>query len=106
MCKNNSILSKEAVRRKIEDVQRVNILRGARNETWELVDDRVASELSRTSTSLSERLTGLERMVQSQNAWPATAVDQHQAGQETFEQLKSRIEARLQAFLHEADQLR
>ena len=60
---------KGAVCRKTEDIQhvttaledKVNILRRVRNDAWELVNDRTSSELSRTSMSLSERLTGLER---------------------------------------------
>ena len=105
---------KGATRRKIDDIRqvimaledRVNILRRARHETWELANDRLTSELDRTSTSLSDRLTGLERMVQSQRASPAAASDPHQDDQEAFTLLESRIEARFQAFTHEVDQLR
>ena len=83
---------KGATRRKIDDVRqaivvledRVNILRRARNETWELIKDRLTSELDRTATSLSDRLTRLERMMQSQSASPAVASDPHQVDQEAF----------------------
>ena len=98
---------KGATRRRIDDVRRaimaledrVNILRRARRETWELVNDRLTSELDRTSASLSDRLTGPERLMQSQASAPP------QVNQEEFTLLESRIEARFQACTQEVDRL-
>ena len=105
---------KGATRRRIEDLRqvtmaledRVNILRRARDDTWELVNDRVTAALDRISTTLSDRVTRIERIVRSKSATPVTPSDQNLVGQEEFAQLESRIEARFQAFTHEVDLLR
>ena len=51
-------------------------------------------------------MTEVQKVVQLQNASPATTSDQHPSIQENFMQLESRIEARFQAFTHEVDLLR
>ena len=104
----------DAVRRKVAEVrevitaieERMNILRRAQEDAWELVTDRVASEVDRASATFSDRVTEVERVVQSQSASPASTNDQHPSVQENFVQLESRIEARFQAFTQEVDLLR
>ena len=85
---------------------RVNILRRSWDDTWELVNDRLTIEVDRASATLSDRIPGIERIVQSQSATPATASVQSPSKQEDFAQLESRTEARFQAFTYEVDQLR
>ena len=71
-----------------------------------LVNDRLNTEVDRASASLSDRKAGIEGIVQSQSATPATTSVQSPFGQEDFAQLESRIETRFQAFTHEVAQLR
>ena len=80
---------KGATRRNIEEVRqvimaledRVNILRRSRDDTWQLVNDRLTTEVS---ASLSDRVAGIERQMQSQSF--ATISHQSQFGQEEFAQ--------------------
>ena len=66
---------KDTTRRRIQELrqvtlsldERVNILQRARSAAWELVSHRLNSELDRTTTSLSDRMTELENMMQSQS---------------------------------------
>ena len=46
---------------------RVNILRRARDDAWELVNDRLTSEADRASATASDRGSEVERLVQSQS---------------------------------------
>ena len=104
---------KGASRRKIGELRqvimaledRVNILRRSRDDTWQLVSDRLTNEVDRASATLSDRVAGIERQMQSQNPTPATISDQSPVGQEEFAQLESRTEARFQAFTNEVDLL-
>ena len=74
--------SKEADRRRIEEIrdvipviqfeERVNILRRFRSETWDLLSERLTSELDRASTTLNDRVAEVERAVHTRSASPAT----------------------------------
>ena len=104
----------DAARRKVAETrevitaieERMNILRRAREDAWELVTDRVASEVDRASAILSDCMSEVERVAQSQSASPATTHDQHPSVQENFVQLEFRTEARFQAVAQEVDLLR
>ena len=54
----------------------------SRANTWEVVSDRVTSEVDWMSAMLSERMTEVEWAVQTQRASPTTAVEQNQATHE------------------------
>ena len=105
---------KAADRRRIEDIreviasseERVNILRGSRDDTWEVVSDRLTSEVDRVSATLTERMAEVERAVQTRSASPATTVEQNPTLHEDIARLDSRIEAGFQAFSREVDELR
>ena len=111
-CKNILDSPKGATRRKIEELRqvimaledRVNILRRSRDDIW-LVSDRLTNEVDRVSATLSDRLAGIERQMQSQSATPATISDQNPVGQEEFAQLESRTKTRFQAFTNDVDLL-
>ena len=71
---------RELTRRKIHEIRqetnsleaKIGVLERARSESWELVSHRLTSMLDRTATTLSDRMTELEQMVQSQGTTPAT----------------------------------
>ena len=99
-----------ADRRRIEEINdleaKVNILHTrSRATTWEVVSERVTSELDRMSATLNDRLTELERAVQTQSATPAASVEQNQAIHEEIIRLDARIEAGLRAFSREVHEL-
>ena len=76
-------------------------------DTWEVVSDRVASEISRVSATLNERVTEVERATQTHsNASPETSSDQSRAIQEDFQRLDSKVELSLRAFSREVEELR
>ena len=58
------------------------ILERARSESWELVSHRLNSMLDRTANTLSDRVTELEQMTQSQRTTPATGSGQPQISSE------------------------
>ena len=101
----------EADQRKIEESrdvisaieERVNILRRSCGETWDLLSERLTSELDRAPTALNDRVAEIERMVRTRSASPATTVEQNPTVQEDVARLESRIEARFQAFAREVD---
>ena len=108
------IAFKDTTRRKVHEIRqetdsleaKIGILERARSESWELVGHRLHSTLDRTAFSLSDRMTELENMIQSQGTTPATRSDQPQINPEEIAQLESHIEARYQAFAEEVDQMR
>ena len=86
----------EEIRRAINDVEaQVSILHRSHADTWEVVSDRVTSEIDRVSATLNERMAEIERAVQTQSALPATSVEQNQAIHEDIVRPDSRIEAGL-----------
>ena len=58
--------------------EKIGILERARSESWELVSHRLNSTRDGTATTLSDRMTELEQMVQSQTTSPATLSSQPQ----------------------------
>ena len=104
---------KVADRRRIEEIrdvistleERVNVLRRAQDHTWELVSDRVTSEMGRALAKLHERVTEVEQVVQAQSASPATTVEQNPNYHEDLTRLEARIEAGFQAFAREVNLL-
>ena len=76
-------------------------------DTWEVVSDRVASEISRVSDILNERATSeVERVFQTHsNSSPATSTDQSRAIQEDIQKLDSKVEVSLRAFSREVEEL-
>ena len=101
---------KVADRRRIEEIrdvisaleERVNIFHRSRDDTWELISDRVTSEMDRASATLSERVTEVERVVRTQSASPATTAEQSPTYREYCARLEARIEAGFQAFSRDA----
>ena len=83
---------------------RMNIRRRSRDDAWQLVNERLTTGVDRASATLSERIAGIEQIVQSRSNTPATMSIQSPSGHEDLEQLESRIDARFQAFTHEVDQ--
>ena len=76
-------------------------------DTWEVVPDRVVSEISRVSVTLSERVIEVERATQTHsNPSPATSSDQSRAVQEDFQRLDSKVEVSLRGFCREVEELR
>ena len=96
------------LRNAINDLEaKVNILHTrSRANTWEVVSDRVTSEIDRISATLNERMTEVERAVQTQSTSPATSVEQNQAIHEDIQKLDSRIEAGFRAFSRKVDEPR
>ena len=83
--------------------ERVNVLRRSRDDIWEVVSDRVTSEVNRVSAMLNERVAEVERVVQTRSASPATTVEQNPTIHEDIAKLDSRIEAGFGAFSREAE---
>ena len=73
---------------------------------WELISHRLNSTLDRTANALSDRVTELEQMRQSQRTTPATGSSHPQVNSEEITLPESRIEARYQTFTHGADERR
>ena len=88
----------------IDDLEaKVNLLRTRPPmDTWEIVSDRVAFEISRVSAAQNERVTEVERAVQTHsNTSLATSSDQSRAIQKDFQRLDSKVEVSLRAFPRE-----
>ena len=76
-------------------------------DSWEVVSDRVASEASRMSATLNERVAEVERaMLTRSHSSPATASDQTRIAQEELQGLDFSVDASLRAFSREAEELR
>ena len=88
---------KAADRRRIEEIrevipaieERVNIVRRSRDDTWELISDRVTSEMDRASATLNEHVAEVERVIQTRSASPATTVEQNATFHEDIARLDS-----------------
>ena len=96
------------LRNAIDEIEaKVEILHTrSRTSSWEAVSERMTSELDRVSTTLNERLTEIERTVQTQsNASPAASSEQTQSIQEDIQRIDSRIEAVFRAFSLEVGDL-
>ena len=94
----------EADRRRILEIRNVvndleaevNILHTrSRANTWEVISNRVASEIDRMSARLNERMTEVERAVQTQSTSPATLVERNQAIHEDIIRLGSRTRSKI-----------
>ena len=68
--------------------ERIDVLEGARSETWELVSQQLNTTLDRTVNSLSERMLELENAMQSQGTTPSTRSDQLHINPEEFATLE------------------
>ena len=110
-CRKNFKHSKIADLRRIEEIrdvisaieERVNIVRRSQDDTWDLVSERLTSEVDRASAFLTERVAEVERAVQTRSASPATTVEQNLPVHGDLAPLESRIEARFQACSREVD---
>ena len=58
----------------------VNIVRRSQDDTWDLVSERLTSEVDRASATLTERVAEVERAVQTRSAPPATTVEPKKGG--------------------------
>ena len=85
---------------------RVNILRRARSETWDLLSETLPSDLGRASTTLNSLSAEIERVIHTRSTSPATTVEQNPSAHEDLPHLESRVEARFQAFTRKVDLLR
>ena len=101
---------KELTRTKIHEMRlenrsleaKLDVLERARSGSWELISNRVHSTLARTANALSDRMTEIEQMAQSQRTTPATDSSQPQRT-EGLTEIESRSEARHQAFIQEVE---
>ena len=76
---------KVADRRRIEEIRdvisaiekKVNVFRRSREDTWDLISEKLTFEIDIASATLTERVAEVKRVVQTRSASPATTVEQN-----------------------------